>query len=153
MSQSQMEYLSEAISNCISLNDKKRQKNKFLAFGIKATSTGFAATITILLGLTVREERKALFANIALVLSAVITLLNTWDAFFNHRALWLRFTVATQSLRTVQEELDYLGAKTHGEPTAEQLDYVHRKFKRVIFALNRDWENLRRESEKTTAEG
>jgi len=145
MSKQQMDYLSETISKCILLYEKKRQKNKFLALGIKLTSTAFAAIITVLLGLSIDVERKADLINVALILSAVITLLNTWDAFFNHKALWLRFTVATQSLRSVQADLDYLRSKTQGDPAAEQLETLHRKFKRVILTINRDWENLRTE--------
>jgi hypothetical protein len=143
MSKQQMDYFSETISHCISLYDKKRQKNKFLALGINLTSTAFEAATTILLGLRVNADTKTRLANVALGLSASITLLNTWDAFFNHKALWLRFTVATQSLRGVQEEMEYLRSK--GEFTESQIDSLHRKFKRVVLAINRDWENLRKE--------
>ena|ERR1700753_112918 len=147
MSKQQMDYMSEVVSKHVLIFNRKRQQNKFLAFGIKLTSAALSAAIVILLGLTVSVERKAVFANIALALSAVITLLNTWDAFFNHKTLWLRFTVACQSLRSVQEELDYLRAKTLGEPTTEQVDSIHRKFKRVMLTVDRDWENLRKEEQ------
>ena len=147
MSKQQTDYLYEAISRCISLYDRKRQKNKFLGFGIKLTSTAFAATVTILLGLTVNVEWKTSLANAALVLISLITLLNTWDAFFNHKALWLRFTVATQSLRHVQEEVEYL--RSNGELTTEQIDSLHREFRRVVLTIDRDWENLRKECERT----
>ena len=150
MSKQQMDYLSETISRCISLYDRKRQKNKFLAFGIKLTSTAFAATTTILLGLSVDLETKAFFTNVALVLSALVTLLTTWDAFFNHKALWLRFTVATQSLRSVQEDMDFL--RSRGELAQEQIDSLHKRYKRVVRDIDRDWESLRREERDQESE-
>lgn len=147
MSKQEIEYLSEVISKHISLFDKKRQRNKFLSLGIKLTSAGLAAAITILLGLSISTQGKAVTANIALILGATITVFNTWDAFFNHKALWVRFTVATQSLRRIEEELEYLRSKTQGEPTAEQIESLHTDFKQVLMTLDRDWESLRKEEQ------
>jgi hypothetical protein len=65
MSKEQMDYVSEVISKHISLFDKKRQRNKFLSLGIKLTSAGLAAAITILLGLSISPQGKAVTANIA----------------------------------------------------------------------------------------
>jgi hypothetical protein len=145
MSKQQVDYICEVVSKHITIFDKKRQLNKFLSFGIKLTSATLAAAITVLLGLTVSAESKIGYANIALTLSAVIAILNTWDAFFNHKALWVRFTITTQSLRSIREELGYLLSKTQGNPTEEQIESLYGKFKQVMLTIDRDWENLRKE--------
>jgi hypothetical protein len=150
MSKNKLEYISSAIAKYISLYDKKRQRNKFLSLGIKLLGAGLAAAITILLGLNISPEKKALASNIALIFGATITVLNTWDAFFNHRGLWIRFTVATQSLYCIKEELNYLRSDGD-ELTDEQLDSVHKEFKEVLFTVNRDWENLRKEEQPQTS--
>src|SRR6185369_4295 len=106
MTQNKLEYISGVIAKYISLYDRKRQRNKFLSLGIKLMGAGLAAAITIMLGLNISPEKKAVLSNIALIFGAMITVLNTWDAFFNHRALWIRFTVATQSLYCIKEDLN-----------------------------------------------
>jgi hypothetical protein len=148
MAEQQVEYIAKLLPKYISIFDKKRQKNKFLSLSIKLTSTAFAAAITILLGLNVGIESKAIYANIALILSALIAVLNTWDAFFNHKALWVKFTVATQSIRCIQEDLEFLLSRTQGEPTEKQIELIHSRFRKVIMTMDKDWENLRKEDKE-----
>jgi hypothetical protein len=105
-----------------------------------------AAAITVLLGLSMSPENKTFYANVALVFGATITIFNTWDAFFNHRALWVRFTVATQSLHCIKEELEYLRSDKN-QLTPEQIDSLHSDFKEVLITVNRDRENLRKEEQ------
>ena len=150
MSKEKLDYLSTAIAKYISLYDRKRHRNKFLSLGIRLTSAAMAAAITILLGLTMSPENKAFFANVALVFGATITVLNAWDAFFNHRALWVRFTVATHSLHCINEELEYLRSDK-SQLTAAQIDSLHSDFKEVLMTVNRDWENLRKEEQAQTS--
>lgn len=150
MSKEKLDYLSTVITKYISLFDRKRQRNKFLSLGIRLTSAAMAAAITILLGLSMSPQNKTFYANVALVFGATITVLNTWDAFFNHRALWVRFTVATQSLHCIKEELEYLRSDKN-QLTAEQIDSLHSDFKEVLITVNRDWENLRKEEQAQTS--
>jgi hypothetical protein len=151
MADQQSDYLEKTIKKHISLFDGKRQRNKYLSLGIKLTSAFLSAAIIILLGLNVSAEIKTNYANIALVLSAIITILNTWDAFFNHKTLWVRFTVATQSLRSIDEELQFF--KSKGNLNDSQIEQLHKKFKDVLTTLDRDWETLRKEEQAQTRLG
>jgi hypothetical protein len=45
-------------------------------------------------------------ACLALVLSALVTLFGEWDAFFNHRALWIRYTKTRYQLIGIKSELE-----------------------------------------------
>ena len=102
---SQKKYLLSRIIYYVDLFNKKRQKNKFLALGIKIVGVCLGASLTVLLGITFEGKSDTLFKNIALGLGASITVFNAWDAFFKHRALWQHFTTITVKLHVVREDL------------------------------------------------
>jgi len=86
-------------------------RHKKSAVLLKLVSVFIAATITILLGLKLQSvELKDTFANIALVLGAIITVLSAYEAFFDPRALWIRETVTFARMKDVQRDLRYWAA-------------------------------------------
>jgi uncharacterized protein YacL len=144
----QIKYLSSKIKEYIKLFEKKRRLNKFLSFWIKIAGAIFAGLISVLLGLSLKNRPEKLFSNIALILSTSISILNTWDAFFNHKALWIRFTVTTVKLYELDEELEYLISKQGGVLRSEELDKIHDKMKSIIEETNTNWFELRKTETK-----
>ncbi|HWZ45149.1 MAG TPA: DUF4231 domain-containing protein [Candidatus Saccharimonadales bacterium] len=141
---SAQDFLSQEVQRHLNLFDRKRQKNKFLALGIKLFGAALAGAITILLGISIPQKSMA-YNNIALVLSALIAVLAAWDGFFNHRALWIRFTITTNALRALEQDIGYFKAKGGGHIDVEETDRLNARLAAVLKQVNESWQELRRE--------
>ncbi len=146
------EHLKGEVERYLKLYDGKRQKNKFLALSIKLVSAFFAASITVILGIEFTDKSVQLFSNIALGLSAFITVLNTWDAFFNHKALWYQFNNAAISMRLLKADLNYAIIKNDGEIDDGLAEKIHNRLKTIIVTTNEEWQELRRDAERELQE-
>ena len=81
------------------------------AFRLRIVSVLLAAIVTVLLGLKLNDAAlTAAFSNGALVLSAAITVLSAYEAFFDPRALWVRETVTFARLKDLQRDLRFWAA-------------------------------------------
>jgi ABC-type multidrug transport system fused ATPase/permease subunit len=144
-SNTRQEYLLNLIERCLTLFERKRQRDKFLALGLKLVAALLSASVTVALGVTFSGKSESLFKNLALILSAIATVINTWDAFFNHRTLWVRHTVAANRLRSVKDELEYYIASGSGAITESQSDEIFKTYRQIMTETNQAWENLRKE--------
>jgi hypothetical protein len=91
-SQKQVEFIEGEIDEQLSAMRGRRRREKDKAFVLRMASVVLAGAITVLLGLSIRSEWASWASNIALVLGASITVLNAFDAYFDHRSLWVRGT-------------------------------------------------------------
>ena len=137
-------YLSRALKKTSSEYNAKRGENKRKALLFKLTITGFSGATTVLLGLQ-GIGQEYLLRNTALLLSAWVTLLSTWDSFFNHRGLWARYTTTCAALRAVESDLEYLLLMDDGMYTDEQIDELYDRFQAIIQETNQWWERERSE--------
>ncbi|MBE8525479.1 SLATT domain-containing protein [Amycolatopsis sp. H6(2020)] len=93
------------------------------AFGLRLSTVLLSATISVLLGLRNVDGHADPFANIALGLGALITVLAAADAFFSHRELWILRTQTIRDLENISRELRYRTSKDNvfiisGRPAA-----------------------------------
>jgi len=123
---------------------KRRKRDKRKAFGLKVSTVVLSATITVLLGLrNFSHDAEAVFANIALGLGALVTVLAAIDAFFTHRGLWILRTKTVRQLEAISSDLEYYKCGLTGEPEAAQVDKFH---ERLCLAIKQDleaWDKLR----------
>jgi hypothetical protein len=141
----QLKFIEDKIQEYIILFERKRQVNKYLSFGIKLSAALMAALITIILGVTFKDKPENAYKNAALILGALITVFNTWDAFFNHKALWVRFTIAMSRLYSLKNTISYLKTKPVGQITEVKLDSLYEELQKIISETNSNWEELRKE--------
>src|SRR5689334_6541408 len=85
------------------------------------------------------------FHNVALVLSAVVTMLSAWDAFFNHRALWVRYTTIAAELKAIRSHLNYATVGGTGDDSI--LDQLFAQYQAVLKATNEWWLHQREAEE------
>jgi len=135
-------YLLARVEECLRTFNSKRQLNKHLAVGLKLFAAFLSATITVLLGVSYASKPDLVFKNIAIGLSAFVAVINAWDAFFNHRNLWVRYTIAANRMRSLREEIRYQLARDH-QLSDEYQDRFFAKYQEIIAALNNAWEELR----------
>ena len=104
---SKLEFLENELSKFVKEYKRDRLIYRNLGFIFKMTTVFFSATITVLLGLRGMDNLAGTYANIALVLGALITVISAADAFFDFRSLWIRKQVLFRSLQEVERELNY----------------------------------------------
>jgi ABC-type multidrug transport system fused ATPase/permease subunit len=137
------EYLITTVETCLRIFDQKRQKNKFFAFGLKLTIALLSAAITVVLGLSFPGKVESTYKNVALILSALSAVMATWDAFFNHRTLWIRYTIAANRLRSLLQEIKYHCAKHQGTLADDISSDLFKRFQEIVAAANIAWEDMR----------
>lgn len=92
----------------------------------------------------VPEDEVVYIRNIALVLSATVTVLTGFDTFSNHRTLWVRYTQTVTHLLGLQARLDYLTAAA-GEVSDGEVERLFEEMERILAETNRRWQDQRSE--------
>lgn len=99
--------------------------------------------VTVALGLQgLPAGAEVITKNAALCLSAAMTGLSTFAAFYNHRELWVRYTESWADLRALKKELAYLVVK--GGEIGERIDEVFGRFRDVLKGADSSWSEIRR---------
>ena len=141
-----IELLKTQLTDYISSFERKRNQNKTKAFLLYFSATAISATVTVLLGLQgVEDENVVFIRNSALILSATVTLLTGFETFFNHRALWVRYTQTATELNAVQLKLNYLLADAESDVPENDVDRLFDEMQRALSETNRWWQDQRAE--------
>lgn len=144
------DYLINAVRTSQQVFERKRKLNKFLAFGLKLAMAILSAGITVLLGLNFPGKNESLAKNIALCISAFSTVIATWDAFFQHRTLWIRHTITANRLRCLLDEIRYRTAANGGTLPDQISDHLFDEFQEIAAETDKEWEIMKRQ-EKANA--
>jgi hypothetical protein len=144
-----VETLTKLIDEQIAGFDRRRKRDKDKAFRARLVQSIASASITVLLGLNVAkfggsELIQEGFKAVALFISALATLFATWDTFFDHRELWIRYAAAASSLRGLRAELLYI--KSGSETSETDIDDLFRRFQELLEKTNASWQQLRASS-------
>ena len=141
-------FLSKSLQTEIESFNAKRKENKSKALLLKLSITALGGITTVLLGLQ-GIGHESLLRNVALVFSALVTLLSTWDTFFNHRALWTRYTATYTALLGIESDLEYLRQGGDGALTESQVDALYRRAQAILRDTNEWWQHERQEEKPT----
>ncbi len=136
--------LTEKLTELIGSFSKNRRTNKRKALYLKLSITALGGATTVLLGLQ-GVERETLVQNIALVFSALVTLLAAWDTFYNHRGLWVRYTETVNRLRDIEARHEYLQAGGTDALKEDDLDALFERIRQTLRETDAWWQELRRE--------
>ncbi|ONI85937.1 hypothetical protein ALI144C_12600 [Actinosynnema sp. ALI-1.44] len=138
------EFVKSEVRTLLQNYKGRRKRDKRKAFSLQMATVTLSATISILLGLRNFTAFEAWFANIALGLGALITVLAAADAFYSHRELWILRTRTVRELESLSRELAYyessLGAN---EPDRAEVDKFFAKLNEVVAKDSEDWGRLR----------
>jgi hypothetical protein len=143
--------LSTLLDKQVNSFGRKRADNKRNAFVFHLAATALSAAVTVMLGWQgVSGADSTTLRNAALLFSAIATLLGTWDAFFTHRALWVRYTSTVTNLLALKSELEFRMA---GEKaiTEEDVDHLYSRAEAALSETNVWWLQQRSEESRKTA--
>ena len=142
-----IEYLKERVKKDLDYVKKKRSDKRVKAITAKMLVTFFSILTTILLGLQGFGGTTApvIIKNAALVLSALVTLVSTWDAFFNHRAIWIRLQITVSQLYQLQYRLEYLVAEGTQDIKPTDIDNLYDRYQSIWEEANLSWLEQRKD--------
>jgi hypothetical protein len=144
-----LKSLKDDIEESIKRTQKRRNRDKAKATFLKMSGVLLAGVVTVLVGLQGDQFNQYLLRNIALVLSASITVISAFDAFFDHRALWTMKTVTFVRLHDLMREMNFAIAQSSPNDIAEDtLLGFKKRFKEILQDDLRDWVKLRSETEQ-----
>jgi hypothetical protein len=119
-----LKYIENEVKRRKESVEKRRTREKNLAFRLKISAVTLAGLVTILIGLKISSGWTNLVANFALILGASITVINAYEAFFDHRSLWIYRTIVLsrldELLRDVQFYREGLDVSEYDEKTVTQ---------------------------------
>jgi ABC-type multidrug transport system fused ATPase/permease subunit len=144
MDEDRIKFIEDKIQEYINFYKKRREWNRFLSFTVKLLVAIFAVAITAILGFTFEGKSGNILKNIALILGALITVINTLDMFINHKGLWIHHTNAMMEVLILKNELAYLKVKKPSEMTPADLDEIFNKLQDIILRANSDWKDIRK---------
>jgi len=112
--QKKLDILLNQINNSIKEYRIKRQQNHRPALLFKILTTGLASVVTILIGMKVSTAYSEWLNNIALVISALMTVVSAWNSFFDYTELWVYYTKSEEDLKILKDEIEFtLGGNAH----------------------------------------
>lgn len=102
-----IEFLIGLVNQTINEYTLKRRKNRRPALVFKVLTTGLASVVTILLGIKVGNYMIEILNNIALIISALMTVISAWNTFFDYNELWVQYTATVDELELLKREIQY----------------------------------------------
>lgn len=120
-------------------------RHKKRALSLQIIAVLLAASITILLGLKLRDDAvRNILSNVALVLSGLITVFSAYEAFFDPHSLWIRETVTFARLKDLQRDLRFWAAGLdEGEIDPHLLEGFKHRLDRILDDSLRYWMKVR----------
>jgi hypothetical protein len=141
--QIKLEFLSNKVKESFDFYNTRRIDNKLKGFRLKMAATVFSVLITIVAGISLSEN--AYYSKIAnllvLVFGGAITIFNTWDTFYNHKDMWIKYTENTTRLHALDIAVGYVALSP--DLTLAQVDELFDQYYNIIEEAGKSWVQLR----------
>ena len=142
--ENKVNFLKEYIEISIKDMKKHRKENQRRASVIKVSTLVFSSLATILLGVQLNEQESVL-KNIAFIFSAVVTLLNALEPFFNFRALWIEHEQGLANMYRLQNDFDfYLAGRNKEDIDPNKIEVFRKRYEEIWNSLNENYIRFRR---------
>jgi hypothetical protein len=140
------DFIREELDRQIEEFRRRRKEYKRKSIAVRVAIAILAACSTILIGIQgVGEWFRTWLQNLALVFTAMVTLLTSLEAFFNHRSLYVRYTATTIQLYMLRSEFEYLLSKSGPSVRPEDFDRIYGKLTEILDQTSSEWLAARKE--------
>jgi len=137
----QVEFLDKMVSEAIAHTSQRRRQHRLGSGVLRLATLLLGASATIILGLAKLPPA----AEVAFAFTAIITLLNALEPFFNFRGIWVVQEDALWRFRQIQEELRFGLVRTKGKALdAAQCRELFDKYEEVWTRASMAWIKHRR---------
>jgi Protein of unknown function (DUF4231) len=121
-----------------------RTRDRHKALRSQMATVALSAAITVLLGVRVGGQVQPVLANVALAMGALVTVLAAFEAFFNHRGLWVNRTMTVHRLDELRRQMDYqLAGLADGEVQPQVVDELQAQLCQIVADDHQAWIRLR----------
>lgn len=134
---SQQAVFTTQLNEAIAKYKSDRDRHKQTALALKVTISGMGALATIFLGWQNPGDWADALKNGALVLTSLVTLFAAYDAFFEPRKLWVRETLALNSMRDLQRRWQL--AVAAGQAGSEGVTLHSEEFQKILSHSLKEW--------------
>lgn len=134
-------FLKDELEYRITRVDENKIYFRKRAYYAYISTTILAAISTIILGLNF-EKFENHIRIIALCLSGVITVVNAYNTFFNHKDIWIANNEALNKLRELKFDIEF-AEKEHHELTTPQISKFKTRYQTILYELNKTWKEKR----------
>ncbi|TAA73935.1 MAG: Protein of unknown function (DUF4231) [Candidatus Electronema aureum] len=131
-------FLKQEVDLKIKSFEEKRTFNRKMSSYLNMTLIIISALITIFLGIE-QDTYKIFFKNLALVLSASLTVLSTLDSFFNYKKLWVKYTDTTNDLKALKTDILYSCIKSDENISEQVIDKFYDRYISILKDTNQHW--------------
>ena len=127
-----LDYLIKDIDKSIKLYEGRGKKNKRPALIFKVLTTGLSSVVTILLGLRVTNAvAVTVMNNLALAISALMTVVTAWNAFYDYTELWVQYSKTVEELSLLKKDIEYLQAG-NDNITVYEITYLKKRYDQIL---------------------
>jgi|GEM_PF-2750520 len=145
VSQAKVALLQEKIDAALKKTRINMRENRKRASFIKLSVTTCSALATIFLGLKLPNLESQL-KDAAFVLTALVTLLNALEPFFNYRALWVEHETALWKFHRLRDKIEYyMAGRSPDLVEADDLNNFHAEYQATWDDLSQSWINYRKQ--------
>jgi uncharacterized membrane protein len=140
----EVEFLRKRLQQEIDSFRKRRTSNRAKAFLVKIITVALGALATVALGVKsyLPPKYEPWLSALALCVTAVIPIVATWEAFFDHRWLWIQYTATLGMLYSLSDELEYAMA-TGSQLSQQKLDDLYARLQTALVSTNTSWAEKR----------
>ncbi|MBB6446337.1 hypothetical protein HNR53_002994 [Bacillus benzoevorans] len=140
--QSKLSILMRDLDGVIAVFEKRRRRHKKKAYRLKISSIIGTALVTVLLGL--KSIHNDLLSDLTLCISAIITIFNSIEGFYNHQGLWVKDVKTLARLWELKRDVEFLSA---GEAEEEIPDDILMRYKnrlqRICYEDIKTWSHIK----------
>lgn len=144
----QLEFLKASTEARIKNINNRRFYYRRKSFLTYISTAALAALTTVLLGMQVEGKLAENIRMASLIITTVITLINTYSAFFNHKELWVANNTALNKFYELKFNMEY--QEKGGQLTSEIIDHFKKTYQAILDDLNQTWLKSRTETQQDT---
>jgi hypothetical protein len=146
----EVEFLRKRLQQEIDSFRQRRASNRAKAFLVKIVTVALGALATVAIGIKsyLPSKYEPWLSAFALCVTAVIPIVATWEAFFDHRWLWIQYTATLGMLYSLSDELEYAIA-TELPLGQTKLDDLYARFQTALASTNSSWAEKRSRDQAT----
>jgi hypothetical protein len=144
MNEQLIEFLRKDINKNIKTAERRRNRHENKSTVLKLSAYIGSGIVTILLGL--KSFQNNLLADITLLLSVLINLLNGIEGFYNHRGLWVKDVKTLESLRELKRDFEfYVASENKDGLTIEKLAGFKDRLQNICNDDIKTWSKIKEE--------
>jgi hypothetical protein len=134
--------LDEQIEQNIANLDQKRSYYRSRAFAYAIATSALSASTTLFIALG-KIYASDILSVLALLASTTITVVATWDAFFNYRQRWIQSNETLMDLYALRSDLAFERSLSNGQLEEQKLRTFQMRYSTLLAAANRGWTQAR----------